>query len=259
MPNVQLEFVLHIISVLGSALTVIKLYGTGLYRRYLFFFCYCLFRIPNFAWPLFIPDVGSLQYRRMWSITEPVAWVFQILVVFELYSLVLKDHRGLYTIGRWAMYAATTISVALSLLALIPNLRPGMPEYRRRINYELAAGRGIELSLVLFILLMLFFLSRYPIKLSRNLAVHASLYSIYFLSTSFELILRTILDVRIGAAANVSMDAISSICSVAWFLLLSPKGEEVQANLPIFGPEREQRALRQLEALNATLLKVSRN
>jgi hypothetical protein len=52
--------------------------------------------------------------------------------------------------------------------------------------------------------------------------------------------------------------AIASACTVAWALLITAKGEEVRTQLPQIRPEAEERILQQLDALNATLLKVSR-
>jgi hypothetical protein len=48
-------------------------------------------------------------------------------------------------------------------------------------------------------------------------------------------------------------------CTLVWLVLLNEKGEEVRVSVPHFGPEQEQRILSQLEALNSTLLKVSRH
>jgi len=52
--------------------------------------------------------------------------------------------------------------------------------------------------------------------------------------------------------------AIGSACSLAWALLLTAHGEEVRAQFPQIRPDAEERILHQLDALNATLLKVSR-
>ena len=47
--------------------------------------------------------------------------------------------------------------------------------------YVLATERGIETALAIFIILMLCFLSFFPVKLSRNVRVHALVFSIFFL------------------------------------------------------------------------------
>jgi hypothetical protein len=103
------------------------------------------------------------------------AWIFHILVVFELYRLVLEDHKGIYTLGRWAMYAAFAIAIPISILSLIPHFTIHTPDNTRYMGYEFATARGIDFSLALFLVLILLFLIRYPMKLSRNVVVHAAL------------------------------------------------------------------------------------
>ena len=39
--------------------------------------------------------------------------LFYILVVMELYGLVFERYKGLYTLGRWAMYGAIVISATI--------------------------------------------------------------------------------------------------------------------------------------------------
>jgi len=242
----------------GSALTAFKLYSSGLYSRYRIFFWYFLFRIPNSIWPLIL-DVRSDFYRTVWLLMSPVVWVFYVGVVLELYRLVLERHKGIYSLGRWTMYAALALSVTISGLTLLPRIRPAMPIVNKEFAFELAAERGIIFSLVLFILFILLFLSRYPVRLSRNVVAHVTLYSVYFLTSTVALLLRSLFGMQIARPVNVALSGISSLCVLGWFFLLNPKGEEVKTNLPHFSPEHEKRLLAQLDALNATLLKVPRD
>jgi hypothetical protein len=45
-------------------------------------------------------DPRTQIYYEIWLWTEPVLWLSYILVVYELYSLVLKQYRGIYSVGR---------------------------------------------------------------------------------------------------------------------------------------------------------------
>jgi hypothetical protein len=76
-------------------------------------------------------------YFWLWLITSPVCLVFYVLLVAELYRLILEKYRGLETLGRWAMYAATAVSVLISALALLPHITPAMPQSSRVLGYEL--------------------------------------------------------------------------------------------------------------------------
>jgi len=255
MPDVDLGICLQVVSLFGAVLLCWKLFQTGLWRRYPVFFWYFTFRVPDSAWPLFLKANSSL-YQKLWMLTEPVAWLFHILVVFELYRLVLKDHKGIYTLGRWAMYAALAIAIPLSILSLIPHFTIHTPDQTRYMGYEFATARGIDFSLALFLLLILLFLSRYPIKLGRNVVVHATLYTILFFSDAFAVFLRTFKIVE-TEKLNMVMIGLSCACIAAWLILLSPLGEEAPPDLPSISPQRERNSLRQLESLNAALLKAS--
>jgi hypothetical protein len=200
----------------------------------------------------------SNLYYYLFLYSDPIFLLAYILVVMELYSLVLERYKGLYTLGRWAMYGAIVVSGTISILTLLPKLGPSVSEPSKKVMYEVYAERGIDLALVIFILLIVWFLSKYPVPLSRNVVVHTVIYSIFFLSDALVLLWRTLLGFHVGQTSNVVFAAIASACSVAWALLLTAKGEEVRSQLPQIRPEAEERILQQLDALNATLLKVSR-
>jgi hypothetical protein len=256
MPNADLTRVFLVISLLGAALLIGRLLITGMWRHYPLFFCYFIFRIPNTLWPLFLPNQTKL-YQHVWMLTEPLAWIFHILVVFELCRLVLEGHRGIFTLGRWAMYLAVVIAIAISVLSLLPHLKPRMTADTKRMGYEFATERGIDFALAVFLLLLLFFLSRYPVKLKRNVVVHATLYTLFFFGEAFTVFLRVLFGSVANNSMNLFLTAFSCACIFAWVFLLNPAGEKVQASFPTISPRREQHALRQLESLNATLLKVS--
>ena len=249
----------QLISAIFSVVVVVKLFLSGLYRKYRIFFIYFLFRVPFqlVTWH-FSDHTNTRAYLDLWLYTEPFVILFYVLVVLELYRLVLERYKGLYTLGRWAMYVALAISVTVSLLTLLPRIAPSTSEPSKRLFEEIAVERGVDLSLVLFILLIFLFLGRYPVTLSRNVIVHTVIYSIFFLSETLVLLLRTLFGWDWRDRMNLVLTGIGAACTIAWSLLLSARGEEVQLRTPELRPESEERILQQLDALNATLLKVSR-
>jgi hypothetical protein len=268
MPNATLITILQVVAILGAALTVLKLFTSGLYRRYRIFVGYMVFRVPYLAFSLMLAHLKGLPggdgvrsnlYFYLFFYSEPLLVLLYILVVLELYRLVLERYKGLYTLGRWAMYGALAISTTVSVLSLLPKIAPSMPEPSRRLMYEIAAERGVDLALVIFILLIIWFLSQYRITLSRNVVVHTAIYSVFFLSDALVLLWRTLLGFKVTGTFNVVTAAVSSACTLGWWLLLSAKGEEVQVNQPHLQAGSEERILQQLDLLNATFLKVSRH
>src|ERR1700733_3918450 len=162
-----LSFCLPVFSLLGSALLAIKLFKTGLWRRYRIFFWFSCVRVADSIWPLFFTKTSSLAYLHIWMLTQPVLWLFHILLVAELYRLILEGHRGIYSLGRWAMYGATVVAVGISILSLLPHFTPRTPQQSRYLGLEFAVNRGIDFALAIFLILILLFLTQFPIKLSR--------------------------------------------------------------------------------------------
>jgi NADH:ubiquinone oxidoreductase subunit K len=255
MPGSALVLFFEVVSVVGSGLTALKIFSCGLHRRYRVLFAYLILRVPYITCSLFL-NVNSPVYQKLFIITEPLFWAFYILLVRELYGLVLERHRGVYTLGRWVMYLATAVSVTVSLLSLLPRITPAMPQRSRIMGYIYATERGVDFSLAIFILLILFFLSRYPVLLSRNVLVHAVVYSIFFLSNTLGLVLHSVFGLHLKTEVDMLFMGTASACVVAWLVLLNARGEEVRLIAPHFGRGDEQRILLQLDSLNSTLLRI---
>jgi hypothetical protein len=265
----QIMTALQVVTILGIALTVCKLLISGLFRRYRIFFLFFLFRVPYFTWFLILKHTTGLKggngtssflYLDSFLYTEPLLILFYILVVVELYRVVLEKYKGLYTLGRWAMYGAVVISAVLSILSMLPKIASGTPEPSRILYYQIGVERGVQLALVIFIILIVGFLSRYPIPLSRNVVVHTGIYSVFFLSGSFVLLMRTVFGWKAGedTAVNLVIATIECACTLAWFLLLSEKGEEAHVNLPPNRPDAEEKILLQLDSINQTLMRAAK-
>jgi hypothetical protein len=247
---------LKAVSLLGSVLMVLHLYRTGLYSRYPIFFTFFIFRIPNSIWPFFL-EVSSPLYQQVWILTEPVEFGFYVLMVVELYKLVLEKYKGLYTLGRWALSFSLAVSVAISAISLLPRINPSMPQRSKIMYYVLATERGIQTGLAIFIILILCFLSFFPVKLSRNVRMHALIFSIFFLSNTFVVLMRSLFGMRMADEVNTILLGITAVSVVAWLSLLRVAGEESGfAPVPL-GPDHESRLLIHLDSLNAALLRSS--
>jgi hypothetical protein len=248
--------------VLGSGLTAIKLLKTGLFRKYTAFCASLIVPIPLFVASV-LPvslhlSTNSKHYFYLWEATQPVEWFCYITMVFEIYRLILARHRGLYTVGQWAMYAGLAISVTLSALTLLPRITQASPQGSTWMPYLTAGERGVDCSLAIFLLFMMFLLSWYAVPLSRNVVVHAVVCTVFLLTNALRLVLYNIFGMKNMDELNTAMTAVSCVCILAWFFLLTPGGEEVRIKQPWIGAEREERILSQLDSINAALLKTAR-
>jgi hypothetical protein len=257
MTSAALVSCLKAVSLLGSVLMALHLYRTGLYRRYPIFFAFFIFRIPNSVWPFFL-EITSPLYQQVWILTEPLEFGFYILMVSELYKLVLEKYKGLYTLGRWALSVSLVISIAISALSLMPRINPSMPQRSRIMYYVLATERGIQTGLALFILLILCFLSLFPVKLSRNVRTHALIFSVFFLSNTFVVLMKSLFGMRMAWEVNAILLGINAVSVLAWLTLLRVAGEDSGVAPAPLGPEHESRLLVHLDSLNAALLRSGR-
>jgi len=258
MPGAVLQWV----SLFGSLLIAAKLYRTSLHRRYPVFFAYFIFRFISAIWAICF-DVRSNTYFFFYIFSQPVNWIFYVWVVLEMCAQVLKRHRGIYTLGKWAMSAGMTASVTISLLSMFAKFQAAPPQKSVSlntsiINYTYAADRGVTLCMAIFLILMLLLLTRYPVPLSRNVVLNAATYTLFFISNTLNVILATVLGKGRFSELDTYLGGVSALCMTVWLLFLTPKGEEVQINVPHMAPESERRLLIQLDALNNSLLKAGR-
>src|SRR5262245_59663138 len=171
-PGAVAVTVLHVSTTAAFAALAARLVYLRLHLRYRFFFGFLAFSAVR-ALVLLGPDVKSGLYQQIYVVTQPVLWVFYALMILEIYSLILEDHEGLYSLGRWMMYAALSLSMVFSFLSLIP--AGSGPGIQGAVLYNLyLIERGIVFSLTIFILLAATFLVRYPVPLSRNVLVHSA-------------------------------------------------------------------------------------
>jgi hypothetical protein len=106
-------------SIVANATAALRLYQLDLNRVYRFFFAFLVLTTVRslFLLPF---RLESNTYALIYLVTLPILWVFYILIVLELYSLVLQNYSGIYSLGRWTLYGALFFSVAVSGLTLIP-------------------------------------------------------------------------------------------------------------------------------------------
>ena len=92
--------ILGLLVVAGTAALSVRLFASGLHRRYRVFFIYLVFAtLRTGALGAIGPKANT--YEKLWVLTEPLEWLLYALVVLEIYALVLQDYRGLATVGRW--------------------------------------------------------------------------------------------------------------------------------------------------------------
>jgi hypothetical protein len=248
--------VIDILIVGASAALSARLYFSGLHRRYRAFFLFLIFfTLQNV--PLAILSTASNAYQKIWVLTEPIGWFFYAWVVLELYSLVLKDYKGLYTAGRWLLMAAIFVALFASAFTLVvPN---HFTKQSSLMAYYYSAERAVYCSLFVFLLTILALLLRYPIVLNRNSILHSVVFSIYFFSNTVIYLVLSTMGFGELRLVSYAIQAVNLGSIAFWLALLNPAGEQRPQRLrPAWMPGHEEKLVSQLNSINVALLRATR-
>jgi len=238
-----------------SGLAGLKLWRTGLHRRYPALLAFLLLNlILSFGFLVSTVPV----YVTYWKILQPFTWLFSVWVVLELYTVILERHKGLATLGRWMQYAGFAVSTLVSVLALLPRIRAGTREADPVVVYYYAIERGVDCGMLVFLLVLLVWLAHYPVPLSRNVVIHSFVYTALFLSNSLGLLGQAFFGFELSRPVTLVLTGGFGLCILTWLTFLNAKGEEIRVTVLQFTPGQEERILQQLDAVNQALLRLSR-
>ena len=236
----------------------IKLWATNLASTYRWLFAYTLFGFVRSGWPLLAQSLGierwdqsGYLYSYWWAFTEPIQWVFLVVLVLELCSAIFHQFPALATFGGKIYRVALATAIALSLGSLFLS---GMPDQNVALHILLAVQRVVLTSLSLVVLALLFSLTWFRVDVKKNTLVHAMTFFTYFFAKAgIVFILQTVgLEVRSGA--NVALAVISDLCFLAWIVGLRPAGEHVAVRVGHrWNSEEGERLVQQLAKLNDSL------
>lgn len=151
-----------------------RLYGAGFYKRYHCFFTFLVFETLRDVALTPLPN-ASAAYQIIWVFTEPLEWMFYVLVVLEIYEFVLHEYRGLATVGRYSLLTAIGVAMAAASLTLLAPSHA--PERSPLMSYYYVAERAASFSFAIFLITNLALVMHYPIVLPRNIIVHSIIFS----------------------------------------------------------------------------------
>ena len=231
---------------------IIRLWWTGLFRTYPFFFGYLLASLLQTAVLPLVP-YRSLAYRNAWLATEGLIVCEHVLVVLELCKVLLRDLPGITTVARRYIKWTMSVAIAGSLVLLRVERAPVSV-----IGYFFTCERSIVSSLVIFVLLTMLFLVYYPVPLNRNVIAYSIGYTVYFLTKASAIFLRNLTPTWYREASTVLL-VISTVCLIFWLFTLSRRGEtRAMVVGPQWSPETEEQLLSKLRAINAGLVRTVR-
>ena len=246
---------LTIIQIGSYLLLLTKLFRSTLWQKYRYFTFYLVFetiRVPVMSVIPRATDVYAITYFS----TQPIIWLLFVLTVLELFQLVLRNHVGIASLGRKALSISLALSALISVSTLVFELQRQPVESAFLYNFMLLE-RLVMMSLLVLVLCLIGFLSYFPVPLTRNVRVHASVFAAFFAVRTTLLIVRTWFGREIVATLNIVAYVAMIACLLAWFRLLTLEGEVAPRKMKPSN-DSEARLLAQLDALNETLLRSAR-
>jgi hypothetical protein len=233
-----------------------RLVYLGLERRFPALLAYLIFTVVStVCYSLF--STTSRLYFWIYILLLPLDSIFSIFAVRELLMLTFDNYPGIRTIGRWAMYAGTGLSVAVSLVLTRVFWAVGASGRQKwGLFYFEVAQRSIVFSLAVVIIAIIFVLSKYPLHLGRNTYVSCAFFSALFLSEAIELFVDALTRELFNRYADWTADFVIAFCLVGWAALLRPQTAAVAR--VAFADPQEDHLLQQLDSLNQLMSRAAR-
>lgn len=252
MNRFPLEQLLVALQVVALAALCLRVWWTGLYRVYSYFYIYLLIAFLQTAVEPFFP-IRSALYLYIWMASEALAVSFYALVVLETYAIILRDLAGIASAARQYIKIAIMGAVIASLLLV------GMEKTPATIpQYFLVSERTIISSLLVFVLLSMVFLAYYPVPLNRNAISYSAGFAVYLLMKTITLFAAN-LRYYLWHQIDTVLLAFSAACLLFWLFSLSPTGETKTVVVGHrWNIEDEKRLVSRLKAINESLLRTAK-
>jgi hypothetical protein len=197
---------------------------------------------------------GSVAYFWIYLVSLVLNWIVAVYVVREMFALALVDYPGIRTVGRWAVYAATGISITVSLAVTKLFWKV---QGRHGLFYFEVVNRSVLFTLAAIIVSILVLLSRYPLNLRRNTYVSTSFFGAVFLSEAAEMLVDSLSPVLNSVWVDRFQVVFAALCFAGWALMLRPETVGAPAIVSYENPA-DQELLQQLESFNTLLARVGR-
>jgi hypothetical protein len=234
------------------AILCLRLWVTGLYRIYVYFFGYLVLELLQALVPVLVP-LESRLYRDLYVTSEALNVAFSALVVLELYSKVLRDLPGIAGTARRFIKGTLALAIVVALLPLYLETTKAT-----LTGYLSSFEQTVMSSLVVFVLLVSAFLVYYPVPLGRNVIAYLMGYAVWFLTRA-----TVFLTIDLGHHWNRQLGSfimgVEVVCFAFWIMALSRQGEYKRVVVGHqWNPADEQKLRAQLDAINASLLRAIR-
>ena len=206
----------------------------------------------------------GLDYRVTWLATRLIAWILIFWMVYALLRAILANLRGLLKLSQWVLAFVIPLSILTAILSARPEyLASRSIAVADPIDRTLVMGilleRVMTMIALLVLLLMLFFILWFPIKMSRNLAVFSVGLVLYFTGKTTLLLLRSFCSTAHSAVFGDLITLLLCGCLLCWIVFINKRGESVPVTLGhSWRLNKQPQLMSELEDINAALARATR-
>jgi hypothetical protein len=251
----------------------VKLVWSRLSQTYFWFTSYVFAQSLLGVVLRFVRTQNKNLYGTFFFCSEAVFAALSILAILEIFNLVMRNHPGIGGFGRKMLIFALAIAVTLSALTIFldgtlnqpadghnqGSVQSGSQRQNPVLRSFLVYFRFIMGGVMLFWLFLLAFIAWFPVALSRNTVIHSAIFAVYFMAKTGILLALNLLGHQIVSAVNSLIPLVALLCLCCWLLFLNPAGEKKMVRVGHrWNPADEDRLLQQLDAINATLARSSK-
>src|SRR5215472_1271031 len=161
--SASIESTISVVCLIAHLFVIARLWRTKLVSSYPILFIWLCAALPNgFAFVFWGPKDRHYFYVYFWS--ELVLLILYLLLVWELFSRIFQRYQGIRSLSHWVMGIAAAVSAIASSAIMAVTVTGQRSFAKKGIPLLNNVERAEASALVLFILILLFFISRYPIK-----------------------------------------------------------------------------------------------
>ncbi len=217
------------LSVILAGLWALRLWRTGLFRRYRWLFTYLALvcgdgMIGLFFYYSHYKIGGRPAYSLWWPLLQPIHWLLTFGVVFEIFDRLLQGFRGLQKLGRMVVYGSLGLIGGIVVVSLAVNAFTVVDLDRWKV-FWLKQEQSIALILAGSLFLLFLFQKVFPTVANPNVRLLFVVFGLTFAVQAILSVVRNYLGPEFRNARDVTEATAYAACLLLGWLRFSPQGE----------------------------------
>ncbi len=261
---ISTRILLSIGIVLGLCV-IVRLLSLRLHQVYRLFSAFLAFEVASTT-AVMLGGVLHLRfdYRVVWLALAVPGWVLTLWMVYALLDAILANLPGVLSFSQFLLRIGFVIASAIAVVLVIDLSRSAPPvhgEMGRIALYGLLIERTVSVVALLVLLGISLFVLWFPVQMPRNILLFSIGLTIYFLFRTASILGAAFLPALAERDLREITLVVLPACCAYWMLAISAKGErsKIRVGRSWASPANRQDVIRELERMNAALLRGGKN